>query len=72
MADGFRELIGRAMIDPDFLARLQRAPGVVLSEYELTADERATVEQALARLIQTPPSQRAHALRNALLRRVAT
>jgi hypothetical protein len=72
MADGLRELIGRAMIDPAFLASLQRAPDAVLSEYELTVDERATVEQALTRLIQTPPSQRAHALHNALLRRVAT
>jgi hypothetical protein len=72
MADGFRELIGRAMIDPEFLAGLQRAPDAVLAGYELTVDERATVEQALARLIQTPPSQRAHAIRTALLRRVAT
>jgi hypothetical protein len=72
MTHGFRELIGRAMIDPDFLADLQNTPAVVLAQYELTADERATVEQALVRLVQTPSSQRAHALRNALLRRVAT
>lgn len=72
MAQGLRELIGRAMIDPDFLADLQRAPDLVLGQYELTSEERATVEQALARLAKTPSNQRAHALRNALIRRVAT
>jgi hypothetical protein len=72
MAQGLRELIGRAMIDLDFLADLQRAPELVLSQFELTPNERSTVEQALTRLAQTPPNQRAHALRNALLRRVAT
>jgi hypothetical protein len=72
MAQGLRELIGRVMIDPDFLANLQVAPTIVLAQYDLTADERTTVEQALARLVQTPSNQRAHALRNALLRRVAT
>ena len=72
MARGLRELVGRVMIDPDFLADLQRAPDVVLGEYELTPEERATVEQALARLARSPSSERAHALRNALIRRVAT
>ena len=72
MAQGLRDLIGRAMIDPDFLADLQHAPTAVLAQYELTAAERATVELALVRLGQTPSSQRAHALRNALLRRVST
>jgi hypothetical protein len=72
MAQGLRELVGRAMIDPDFLADLQRAPDVVLAQYELSDDERATVRKALARLVATPSGQRAHALRNALIRRVAT
>lgn len=72
MAQGLRELVGRAMIDPDFLADLQRAPDVVLAQYELSDEERATVRQALARLVATPSGQRAHALRNALIRRVAT
>ena len=72
MAQGLRELVGRAMIDADFLADLQRAPDVVLAQYDLSAAERATVEQALARLARTPSHQRAHALRNALIQRVAT
>jgi uncharacterized membrane protein len=72
MAQGLRELIGRAMIDADFLVDLQRAPEVVLAQFELSTEERATVEQALVRLARTPSHQRAHALRNALIRRVAT
>ena len=60
------------MIDPDFLADLQRAPETVLAQYELNDDERATVLRALARLAQTPPNQRAQAVQSALIRRVAT
>ena len=60
------------MIDPEFLADLQRTPESILAEYELTDDERATVLGALARLGQATGGQRAAALRTALLRRVAT
>ena len=60
------------MIDADFLADLQRAPEAMLAQYDLSAVERATVEQALDRLARTPSHQRAHALRNALIQRVAT
>ena len=66
------ELIGRAMIDPDFLADLQRAPDTVLAQYELSDDERRTVLGALARLAQSPARERAQAFRSALIRRVAT
>ncbi|HEX3179460.1 MAG TPA: hypothetical protein VHZ49_22480 [Methylomirabilota bacterium] len=66
------ELVGRVMIDPDFLADLQRAPESVLAEYELSDDERATVLSALSRLGRTSDSQRASAFRTALIRRVAT
>jgi hypothetical protein len=66
------ELIGRAMIDPEFLADLQRAPDPILAQYELSDAERATVLRALTRLAQTPASQRARAFQSALIRRVAT
>jgi hypothetical protein len=66
------ELIGRAMIDPDFLAELQRSPETTLAQFELSADERATVLRALARLAQAPAHQRAEAFQSALIRRVAT
>jgi hypothetical protein len=72
MAQRLPELVGRAMIDPEFLADLQRAPATILAQYELTDDERATVLSALARLGQASASQRAAALRTALIRRVAT
>ncbi|OLC12966.1 MAG: hypothetical protein AUH29_14620 [Candidatus Rokubacteria bacterium 13_1_40CM_69_27] len=66
------ELVGRAMIDQEFLADLQRAPESVLARYELTDDERAAVRTALVHLAQTPTNQRPQAFRTALLRRVAT
>jgi hypothetical protein len=66
------ELIGRAMIDPDFLGDLQRAPEVVLAQYELNDEERTTVLGALARLRRVPAGERAQEFRTALIRRVAT
>src|SRR5437016_1656470 len=54
MAQGLRDLVGRAMVDPDFLVALQRSPNALLADYELTADERATILQALARLARAP------------------
>jgi hypothetical protein len=38
---GMRELIGRAMIDKDFLTDLVRDPATVLGGYDLEAAERA-------------------------------
>jgi hypothetical protein len=72
MASRLPELVGRAMIDPDFLADLQRSPETVLAEYELSADERSTVLGAIARLDKAPARERAQAFRSALIRRVAT
>jgi len=66
------ELVGRAMIDPEFLAELQRAPDDVLARYDLNDAERTAVRAALDHLSRTPPRERAQALRTALLRRVAT
>ena len=60
------------MVDPEFLAEVQREPETVLVQYELSDEERAAVRQALDRLSDTPPSRRAHALRTVLLKRVAT
>jgi hypothetical protein len=71
MAQRLHELIGRVMIDPDFLEELRRAPDAVLEKYDLNDDERVAVRQAIARLGSVPARQ-AHEFRNALLRRVAT
>src|SRR5262245_60216562 len=72
MAQGLRELVGRVMIDPEFLAELQRAPEPLLAQYELSDSERAIVELALARLAQTPVSERRRQFSNTLISRVAT
>jgi len=60
------------MVDPAFLAEIQRTPEAILGQYELSEDELVAVRQALDRLADTPPSRRAHALRTVLLKRVAT
>jgi hypothetical protein len=72
MAQRLPQLIGRARIDPDFLADLQRSPETVLADYELNDDERNTVLGALARLAKAPLADRAQEFRTALIRRVAT
>ena len=72
MSPRLPELVGRVMIDPEFLETLQRAPEPILAEYELSEDESATVLSALARLGQSSGNQRASAFRTALIRRVAT
>ena len=46
---GIRDLVGRAMIDKEFIAELVRDPARVLAEYELSADERAAIMQAVGR-----------------------
>jgi len=69
---GIRELVGRAMVDPDFLDSLVRAPESTLVEYELDDTERAAVLQAVTRLRSTPSTQRAGAFRSTLVRRLAT
>src|SRR5262249_28087768 len=40
------DLVGRAMVDPDFLADLQRMPDAILAQYELSDDERGAVQAA--------------------------
>ena len=71
MAEGLTGLIGRAMVDADFLATLQRTPEAIFDEYALAEAERDTVRKALARLADTPAHRRAVVLRSEL-RRVAT
>lgn len=72
MAQGLRDLIGRAMIDPEFVADLLRSPETVLAQFQLTDDERTAVSHAILHLAQTPPHQRAREFHSALIRRVAT
>jgi len=69
---GLRELVGRVMIDPDFLQALIRDPGAELARYELSAAERASVLQAIAKLTLTPQSHQVRAFQAALVKRLAT
>jgi len=72
MGRGFPDLVGRAMVDPDFLAELQRAPEPAMAEFDLTEEEREVVRRAVERLASMPAAQRTLALHATLLRRVAT
>jgi len=69
---GIRELVGRVMIDPDFLDELVRAPETVLAGYRLSPEERETVLQAIHRLGRAPSGQQTRVFRAALVKRWAT
>lgn len=45
---GVRELVGRAMVDEEFLAALFRDPEPILAGYDLSAEERAAVLKAVS------------------------
>jgi hypothetical protein len=66
------DLVGRVMIDRDFLAELVRDPDAVLAGYELSAEERAVILQALGRGVHGSEEDRAHALQTIMLKRWAT
>jgi hypothetical protein len=72
MPQRLADLVGRAMIDPEFLADLQRAPDSVLGQYELDEGERRAVREALLKLADDPSAEMGVVFRTALLRRVAT
>jgi hypothetical protein len=68
---GFRDLVGRIMTDPDFLAELVRDPVTVLADYTLSADERDTVLQAVGREGQAPTTERLRAVKTVMMKRWA-
>ena len=68
---GFRDLVGRIMIDPDFLHELVRDPGTALAEYTLSADERSTVLQAIGRAGEAPTPERLRAVKAVMMKRWA-
>lgn len=69
---GIRELVGRAMIDKGFLAEMVKDPAVVLARYDLAADERAAIMQAISRTGKQSEGERSRALQAALMKRWAT
>ena len=67
-----QDLVGRVMIDRDFLAELVRDPDTALASYELTGEERAVILAALGRGVHESEQERAHALQSVMLKRWAT
>lgn len=68
---GFRDLVGRIMIDPDFLGDLLRDPVATLAEFTLSADERDTVLQAVGRAGEAPTPERLRAVKAVMMKRWA-
>lgn len=69
---GIRDLVGRAMIDRDFLADLVRDPARMLAEFELSAEERAAIMQAVGKTGSGTERERARALQVVMMKRWAT
>ena len=69
---GIRDLVGRAMIDREFLSDLVRDPDRVLADYDLTGEERAAILQAAGRTGSASERERARALQVVLMKRWAT
>jgi hypothetical protein len=69
---GIRDLVGRAMIDRDFLADLVRDPALMLAEFDLSSEERAAIMQAVGKTKGTTERERARALQVVLMKRWAT
>ena len=67
-----QDLVGRVMIDREFLTDLVRDPDSVLASYELTAEERSVILLALGRGAHGTEQERAHALELVMLKRWAT
>ena len=69
---GIRDLVGRAMIDRGFLDELVRDPARVLADFDLAADERAAIMQAVGKTGKGTERERARALQVVLMKRWAT
>ncbi|HEV3346111.1 MAG TPA: hypothetical protein VHC93_03405 [Methylomirabilota bacterium] len=69
---GIQDLVGQVMIDKEFLADLMRDPATVLAGFELSAEERAAIMQALGSTSTVSDRERARALQNVMLKRWAT
>jgi len=69
---GIRDLVGRAMIDREFLSDLVREPMRMLAEFDLSSEERAAIMQAVGKSGNTTDHERARALQVVLMKRWAT
>jgi hypothetical protein len=69
---GIKELVGRLMVDPDYLAALVRDPATVLADYNLSGDERAALLRAVAKHALARESQMTRVVMTAVAKRWAT
>ena len=69
---GIRELVGRLMVDSDFLAALVRDPLTVLADYSLSGEERAALLRAVAKHALARESQMTRVVMTAIAKRWAT
>jgi hypothetical protein len=69
---GLRDLVGRAMIDKQFLADLVRDPATMLADYDLNVEERQAVMQAVGRKGTVSDWDHARALQTVMMKRWAT
>jgi hypothetical protein len=69
---GIKDLVGRVMIDREFLADLVRDPDTILAAYELTAEERTQIMKAVARTGHGSETERAREFRSLMMKRWAT
>lgn len=69
---GIRDLVGRLMIDREFLEELVRDPTPFLAAYDLSADERAAVMQAVERTSESPERERTRTFQAIMMKRWAT
>ena len=60
------------MIDKQFLADLVRDPATMLADYDLSAEERQAIMQAVGRTDTVSDRDRARALQDAMMKRWAT
>ncbi len=69
---GIRELVGRLLVDADFLAALVRDPAGVLAAYDLSGVERAALLRAAAKHALARESQMTRVVMTAVAKRWAT
>ena len=66
-----QDLVGRAMIDEEFLVALVRDPDIVLAGFDLTSEERAVILTAIGREVVSE-AERVDMLQTVILKRWAT
>jgi hypothetical protein len=69
---GIKELVGRLMVDRDYLAALVRDPATVLANYNLSGEERDALLRTVAKHALARESQMTRVVMTAVAKRWAT